>query len=148
MQVSCTVEGMTCGNCALTISRVLQNKGAKNVSANAASGEVNFSLLEGAEVAGMYDAIDSLGYRVVRDAEAGHEHHDHSQDVSWVFPLCIALTVPLLAHMWLPWPLLHQPLFQVALATPVFAIGWWQFGRSAVRSLMHGMPNMNVLILL
>ena len=41
--VSTVVEGMTCGNCALTISRLLEKKGMKNVSANAASGEVSFT---------------------------------------------------------------------------------------------------------
>ena len=151
MQISCTVEGMTCGNCALTISRVLERKGARNVSANAASGEVIFSLPEAGEMSGMYDAIDSLGYHVVRDDEEGgsaHAHHDHGAHAAWVFPLCIVLTLPLLAHMWLNWPLLHQPLFQMVVATPVFALGWWQFGGSALRSLQHRLPNMNVLILL
>jgi Cu+-exporting ATPase len=142
---------MTCGNCALTISRLLQGKGAKDVSANAASGEVHFTMPEGTEAVKLYDAIDSLGYRVVRDeagAEGAHAHHDHGHAAAWVFPLCIMLTIPLLAHMWLSWPLLHSPLFQAVLATPVFALGWWQFGKSAVRSVAHGLPNMNVLILL
>lgn len=152
--VSCVVEGMTCGNCALTISRLLKGKGAKDVSANAASGEVHFILPENTEAGTLYDAIDSLGYHVVREEEGAsaaagaHEHHDHGKGASWVFPVCILLTLPLLAHMWLDWPLLHQPLFQAALATPVFVLGWRQFGSSAIRSVMHRLPNMNVLILL
>ena len=148
--VSCVVEGMTCGNCALSISRLLQSKGAKDVSANAASGEVHFSVPDAAEAAPLYDAIDSLGYRVVREEEgaAAHDHESHGGAVAWIYPLCIVLTIPLLAHMWLDWPLLHSPLFQAALATPVFILGWWQFGRSAVRSVVHRIPNMNVLILL
>jgi Cu+-exporting ATPase len=148
MQTTCTVEGMTCGNCALTISKVLQGKGAQAVSANAATGEVSFKPPEGIEVDRLYDAIDSLGYHVVRGEDDHAHHHDHGDEVSWVFPLCIALTIPLLAHMWLDWPLLHNPLFQFVLTTPVFVMGWWQFGGTAIRSLRHGVPNMNVLILL
>ncbi len=152
MLTTCTVEGMTCGNCALSITRLLKSKGAGAVSANAATGEVSFTPPEGTEPTNLYDAIDSLGYRVVRDEEAAaadaHAGHHHGHSVEWVFPLCLILTLPLLAHMWLSWPLLHNPVFQAALATVVFGLGCWQFGKSAVRSLMHGLPNMNVLILL
>lgn len=150
MLTTCTVEGMTCGNCALSITRLLQSKGASTVTANAATGEVSFTPPEGTEPTKLYDAIDSLGYHVVRDEEASDAHagHHHAKGASWVFPLCLILTLPLLAHMWLNWPLLHQPIFQAVLATIVFGLGCWQFGKSAVRSLLHGLPNMNVLILL
>jgi Cu+-exporting ATPase len=146
---STTVEGMTCGNCALTISKVLEKKGATHVSANAASGEVHFSLSDAVDVDRVYDVIDDMGYRVVRhgqDAAASHEHeHDHSDTFLWI---CVALTVPLLLHMFIDWPLLHNPWFQFALATPVYGIGIYTFGSSAVRSLKHGLPNMDVLIVL
>ena len=59
--ISTVVEGMTCGNCALTISKLLERKGMKNISANAASGEVNFTIAEDADVSVVYDAIDGLG---------------------------------------------------------------------------------------
>ncbi len=149
---STTVEGMTCGNCALTISKMLEKKGAQNISANAASGEVHFSVKEDEDVTKVYDAIDSLGYHVVREGEGheGNDHHghDHGNDSTKLLLICAALTVPLLAHMFLSWPLLHNPLFQFILATPVFAIGCWMFAKSAWRSLLHGMPNMNVLIMI
>src|ERR1043165_5528027 len=149
MQTTCTVEGMTCGNCALTVSRLLEGKGAKAVSANAASGEVSFTAPEDVTLSKLYDVIDSLGYHVVRGDEDANVHSGHHGGAAeWVFPLCVALTIPLLAHMWLDWPLLHQPGFQLALAAPVFLLGWWQFGLSAVRSVVHRLPNMNVLILL
>lgn len=148
-QISCTVEGMTCGNCALSVSKVLRNKGATEVAANAASGEVHFVLPENTAVDSLFDAIDDLGYRVVRETDHPHDHaHDHGSNTSWIFPVCILLTIPLLAHMWLSWPILHNPVFQLVLATPVFLAGWQQFGGGAFRSLKHGLPNMNVLILL
>lgn len=35
---------------------------------------------------------------------------------------------------------------QLVLATPVFLLGVWHFGRSALASLRTGVPNMDVLI--
>lgn len=146
---STLVEGMTCGNCALTISKVLEKKGATHISANAASGEVHFSLAEAVDVERVYDVIDDMGYKVVRKGEgdsASHGHeHDHSDVFLWI---CVALTVPLLLHMFVGWHLLHNPWFQFALATPVYGIGLYTFGTSAVRSLKHRLPNMDVLIVL
>ena len=77
---STTVEGMTCGNCALTISKLLEKKGVKNIHANAASGEVNFTAAEEINVSQVYDAIDNLGYRVVREEDASSRvrHHDYT----------------------------------------------------------------------
>jgi Cu+-exporting ATPase len=145
-----TVKGMTCGNCALTISKLLEKKGATNVSANAASGEVNFTIPHEASVDKVYDAIDALGYHVVREELAGDEHaHHHSHDNTTLFLIiCAIFTIPLLAHMFSDWAVLHNPIVQLCLSTPVYAIGLYVFGRSAIRSLMHRLPNMDVLIVL
>lgn len=145
------VEGMTCGNCALTISKVLEKKGATNISANAASGDVSFTLSDTTDVNKVYDSIDDLGYRVVRekDADDGHAgHQEHKDYTTSYLIICAIFTLPLLAHMFVDWHLLHNPWVHFALATPVYAIGVWVFGRSAVRSLKHRMPNMDVLIIL
>ncbi len=145
---STTVEGMTCGNCALTISKLLEKKGAKNISANAASGEVNFTVVDAVNVDGIYDAIDGMGYRVVRDENAAGEQQG-KKDLSTIFFLtCVVFTIPLLLHMFTSWHLLHNPWVQLALSTPVYAIGVYVFGVSAVRSLRHRLPNMDVLIIL
>src|ERR1043165_2457781 len=146
---STVVEGMTCGNCALTISRLLEKKGAKNISANAASGEVNFTATEDINVSTVYDAIDGLGYRVVRgDGHAGHEDHDHADNSTLLLIICALLTLPLLAHMFSSWHVLHMPWVQFGLATPVYLIGAYEFVPSAFRSLKHGIPNMDVLIVI
>lgn len=148
-----TVEGMTCGNCALTISKVLEKKGATNVAANAASGEVSFTLIEETNVDRVYDAIDDLGYKVIRDeddnASAGMAHVHQNNDKTTTYLIISAiLTIPLLAHMFTDWHVLHNPWVQLALTTPVYIIGIVQFGVSAVRSLKHGIPNMDVLIII
>lgn len=147
------VEGMTCGNCALTISKVLEKKGAKNVAANAASGEVSFTVVEETDVDKMYDAIDDLGYHVVREEEGAEDtiphNHSHHTDRTTVYLIISAiLTLPLLGHMFTDWHVLHNPWVQLALSTPVYIIGLMQFGKSAVRSLKHGIPNMDVLIII
>lgn len=147
------VEGMTCGNCALTISKLLEKKGVKNISANAASGEVNFTAPDAMDVEGIYSAIDGLGYRVVREEEHGHDghaghHHDHKDNITPLLIINIVLTIPLLAHMFTSWHVLHMPWVQFALATPVYAIGCYLFMPSAYRSLKHGIPNMDVLIMI
>lgn len=141
---------MTCGNCALTISKLLEKKGATNISANAASGEVSFTIIEETDVNKVYDAIDGLGYKVVREAEnedavpiaKGKDYTTAYLIISAIF------TFPLLMHMFSSWHVLHNPWVQLVLSTPVFAIGLRQFGVSAVRSLRHGIPNMDVLIII
>jgi Cu+-exporting ATPase len=144
---------MTCGNCALTISKLLEKKGVKNISANAASGEINFTAPEAVDVEGIYNAIDGLGYKVVREDEHGHDahaghHHDHKDNITPLLIINILLTIPLLAHMFSSWHVLHMPWVQFALATPVYAIGCYLFMPSAYRSLKHRIPNMDVLIMI
>jgi P-type Cu+ transporter len=146
-----TVEGMTCGNCALSITKLLEKKGATQVMANAASGDVSFSLPEQENVDTYLNAIESLGYHVVRDEEgttAQSHPHNHTDVTSLLLWICVALTIPLLAHMFVSWHVLHQVWVQFALATPVFAIGCYVFAPSAFRSLKHGLPNMDVLIII
>jgi Cu+-exporting ATPase len=62
------------------------------------------------------------------------------------FYVSLAFTIPLLLHMVMPFPLLHDPLFQLLMATPVFLIGASHFGKSSWGSLKEGMLNMDVLI--
>jgi Cu+-exporting ATPase len=150
---SAIVKGMTCGNCALTISQLLAKKGMSDVSANAASGEVHFTAGENADINAAFDAIDGMGYHVVREEEntngASHTHdHSYAGSQDMLLPVCVLLTIPLLLHMFISWAPLHNPWVQLALATPVYAIGCYVFMGSAFRSLKHGLPNMNVLIML
>ncbi len=144
---STIVEGMTCGNCALTISKILEKKGATHIAANASSGDVSFTIDENASIAKVFDAIDELGYHVVREEkkDTGKKKTDTS---SFFLIFCILLTSVLLMHMFTDAAWLSMPWVQFALGTPVFAVGWYKFGVSAFRSVLHRMPNMNVLIML
>lgn len=146
---STNIEGMTCGNCALTISKLLEKKGATNISANAASGEVSFTIIEETDVNKVYDAIDGLGYKVVREDETNDMATTKGKDYTTAYLIISAVfTLPLLMHMFSSWHVLHTPWVQLVLSTPVYIIGLRQFGVSAVRSLRHGIPNMDVLIII
>lgn len=149
--VSAMVEGMTCGNCALTVSKLLEKKGLKNISANAASGEVSFTIAENADVETVYDAIDELGYHVIRQEEETADRQPvpgNLRKQTVLLLICAFFTLPLLLHMFSSWSLLHMPLVQFGLATPVYCIGMYVFFPSAWRSVKHGIPNMNVLIVI
>ena len=62
-KISWKVEGMHCANCALTINKFLQNKGARNISVNAIDGDVSFEVKD--EKPGQIaKGIESLGYKV------------------------------------------------------------------------------------
>lgn len=144
---SSIVEGMTCGNCALSVTKLLEKKGAVKVSVSAASGEVSFEIEEGVEVEKLYDAVDEIGYHVVRGEQvAASEPAKKETDVYYY--VCIVLTAVLLLHMVVSTSWLHLPWVQFVLSTPVFLIGWFKLGKGAINSVKHGMPNMNVLILL
>jgi len=148
----CKVEGMTCGNCALTISRFLEKRGMTDVSANAASGEVNFTAHQAIDVDTIYKGINDLGYKVIREEEAdphaGHHHGSHGNGKLKKLLIVSALfTAPLLLHMFLAHDhILNNPWVQLFLCLPVYGIGLWHFGGSSYRSLKNGVPNMDVLI--
>src|SRR5215212_9319705 len=59
------VEGMTCSNCALTISKYLQKEGLKDVSVNLIDGDVSFFPGENGKQEQIKKGIEGLGYKVI-----------------------------------------------------------------------------------
>ncbi|ASZ10893.1 cadmium-translocating P-type ATPase [Chitinophaga pendula] len=145
--ISCRVRGMNCTSCARTVSRYLEEKGMQDVNVSFATEELSFTLPIGADSKEVLKGIDQLGYQVVRP-EDKPSPTDFLRTLSFKFICCAIFTAPLLLHMWVDWPWLHNPVVQLALTTPVFAIGMWHFGRSAWRSLTNRMANMDVLVTL
>ncbi len=145
------VEGMTCSNCALTISNYLQRQGLKNVKVNPIDGKVSFEAEQVAEKK-LATGIEALGYRVAGNGHA-HEHEHGGAHMNFHlrrFFICLPFTLVLMMHMI---PALHfhwlmNPWVQFGLCLPVYIIGMDFFGRSAIKSLRNGIPNMNVLIAL
>jgi P-type Cu+ transporter len=146
------VEGMTCANCALTISNYLKKEGQQNVQVNPVSGEVIFELMEDpAKKVVLQKGIKDLGYRVVQEDDskpAAEKKEPMNRYLRYVL-ICAPFTLVLLLHMFEEWLHMHwlmNPWLQLGLCLPVYVVGMSYFGRSAIKSVQNGLPNMNVLI--
>jgi len=156
-KVNLKVEGMSCTNCALTIDKYLKSEGLQNVKVNFIGGDVSFEMNGNITQQKIEKGINSLGYHVHHEhGEHDHHGHDHSggslpfKNHLQRFWFCIIFTSPLMLHM-LPGFHIHvlmNPYVQLALTIPVYIVGMDFFGRSAIKSLFSGIPNMNVLIAL
>lgn len=145
------VEGMTCTNCALTVDKYLQSKGMKNVKVNFIGGDVSYEIPENIIAKDIVKGINGLGYHVTGN---GHQEEQKSKKFLSThlqrFWFCFVFTAPLMLHM-IPGvhiQALMNPYVQLGLTVPVFIVGMNFFGRSAIKSLWKGIPNMNVLIAL
>ncbi len=150
-KVSWKVEGMSCTNCALTIDKYLQGKGMQQVKVNFMGGDISFEMEPGLPKQDIAKGIEGLGYHVITGETTGKQKDkrifkNHFQR----FLFCIVFTAPLLLHM-VPGIHIHflmDPYVQLGLTIPVFIVGMDFFGRSAIKSVWKGIPNMNVLIAL
>jgi len=148
-KVDWKVEGMTCTNCALTINKYLEKEGLKDVKVNFIGGEVTFEMNETKSKDQLAKGIEDLGYHVVNEPQTTN-HKPQTKIFSnhlQRFLFCLPFTLVLMLHM-LPWHIhfLMNPWIQLVICIPVFLVGMGYFGVSAVKSLRHGIPNMNVLI--
>ncbi len=144
------VEGMSCTNCALGVQKTLEKEGFENVDVNFASGDVRFEVADEGRLPLAVKRIEELGYRVTEDNGSleGAKNKRKLAPIEKKFWFTAIFTVPLILHMFLPLPLLHNHIFQLVMTIPVFAVGFWHFGRSAWFSLRSGVANMDVLIFL
>ncbi len=145
------VEGMDCTNCALTIRRYLEKEGLSDVKVNFVDGDVAFALNGGPTVQEIRKGIEGLGYHVAGNIESNATTPSPRRinlHLRYML-ICLPFTLLLLLHMvhgWLGWHWLMNPWIQLALCLPVYITGMSYFGKSAVKSLRNGIPNMNVLI--
>ena len=150
-KVSWKVEGMSCTNCALTIDKYLSGKGLNQVKVNFIGGDISFEWDAATPKQDIAKGIEGLGYHVITGEKSDLQKDkrvfkNHFQR----FLFCMVFTSPLLLHM-IPGVHIHllmNPYVQLALTIPVFIVGMDFFGRSAIKSLFKGIPNMNVLIAL
>ncbi|MDP3666755.1 MAG: HAD-IC family P-type ATPase, partial [Sediminibacterium sp.] len=145
------VEGMSCTNCALTIDRYLHDNGMQEVKVNFIGGEVSFEKPLEIPKLEIARGIEGLGYHVITgDASDTQKDKRLFKNHFQRFLFCIVFTAPLMLHM-IPGAHIHllmDPYVQLALTIPVFLVGMDFFGRSAIKSVWKGIPNMNVLITL
>jgi len=142
--IELNVTGMQCNNCALSIHKLLEKKGLKDILVDFAGEEVKFSTADEAVLPGVIKDIEGLGFKVVDDL-AQHTVPFYEK-VENKFIFCLVFTVPLLLHMVLPWHFLQLPIVQLVLCLSVFIVGCLHFGKSAWGSIKGGVPNMDVLI--
>ncbi|MDC0201987.1 cation-translocating P-type ATPase [Flavobacteriales bacterium] len=135
------VKGMTCSNCAAGIQKHLISNGLQDVTVNFSTSEANFSSddISKNEVEKM---IESLGYSIKKESE---KEKMSLQEKLFYFSLFF--TLPLFSHMFLKdVDFLQNPLVQFLLCLPVYLVGTWFFGRSAISSIKSKSLNMDVLI--
>lgn len=143
--VTLKVEGMTCNSCAAGIGKSLQKAGFDKANASFISGEASFELPKNKTIDEARKTIERLGYSVKDDTELPETSGLSPIEKKFYFSL--AFTLPLFLHMFVPesW-FLNDPLVQLLLCLPVYAVGVFHFGRSAFGSIRAGMANMDVLI--
>ncbi len=152
-KVAWKVEGMTCSNCALSVSKVLQKQGMKEVQVNAITGDVQFeNVKEENELDVAKENIQGLGYHVVNEAgDIVPKKKKFLGTYLQKFWFTLPFTLVLMIGHWgmsFGFHFLHNAWLQMAICLPVFIVGMNFFGRSAIKSLSKGVPNMNVLIAL
>ncbi|MBI5917306.1 MAG: cadmium-translocating P-type ATPase [Bacteroidetes bacterium] len=142
--VELKVDGMDCASCAANITTFLERKGLKEVHVNFSTGEVRYTG-NGDEIplADVKDGIKKLGYQVVG------EDREPFWTLSRKLVFCAVFTVPLLlAHLLMMSGLhfLGNPWAQFGLCLPVYAVGFWHFGKTSFGALRNGTTHMDVLI--
>lgn len=65
--VELEVQGMTCNSCAMSVQRVLEKGGAKDVVVNYATNEAKFTKTPEVSMDTLVHNIEDLGYKVVKD---------------------------------------------------------------------------------
>jgi P-type Cu+ transporter len=144
------VEGMTCSNCSLTVTKYLEKEGNRNVKVNLLSGDVIFDKAGDKDLEQVIKGIEELGYSVKTDkVESARPSKKLFRNHLHRLLFCAAFTLPLMLHMldrWVHISWLMNPWVQLALCVPVYVVGMDFFGRSAIKSIRNRMPNMNVLV--
>ena len=149
-KVQWKVEGMTCSNCALTIHKFLEKQGLKEVKVSAIGGDVSFEMSESHTKEKLAKGIKDLGYKVAGEKELSRNKKRILSTPIERFWFCFPFTALLMVNM-IPGVNIHwlmNPWVQLGLTLPVYIMGMSFFGKSAVKSLRNGMPNMDVLIAL
>lgn len=142
------VEGIHCANCALSINKYLKQSGAQNISVNPIDGDVSFDINGNDTQHQLAKGMEGMGYKVASEEEGPAPKKPFLSSHLERFWVCLPFTLVLMLHM-IPGLHLHwlmNPWVQLALTLPVYIIGMRYFGRSAIKSLRNGIPNMNVLV--
>lgn len=157
-KVELKISGMSCAACAAKIEKKLSkldgvSKAAVNLATEKASVEFDSSDIKVSE---MIKAVQALGYdaekaeEVTRDREK-EQREKEIRKLKITLIISVILSSPLVAAMILSLlridvPYLHNPYFQLAIATPIQFIIGFRFYKHAFYALRTRSANMDVLI--
>ena len=157
-KINLAITGMSCAACSARIEKKLGRmpgitQAAVNLTTEKASVEYDPGVLG---VSDIVRAVESLGYGAIVEEEKSKDAEKAARDkeigtLKWTLVVSAVLSLPLVLGMLLSLfglniPLLHNPYFQLILATPVqFGIGY-RFYRHAFLALRAKSANMDVLI--
>ena len=157
-KITLNIGGMSCAACSASIDRVLNaeegiNKASVNLTTEKATVEFDSSKIDTAEIV---DRINAMGYtaEIPKDETRDTEKERREKEIKKLRIELIAsilLSSPLLLAMvfmliGVDTPFLHNPIFQLIVATPVQFIIGFKFYKNAYYALRSGSANMDVLI--
>lgn len=161
-RVDLGITGMTCAACAARIEKVLAGAAGVqqvnvNLATNRATVEYDAGQISPRQIKSLVDQVGYQAEVLESSRDADREKEARQQEIARLkrlFTISAIFSAPLFLIMLgmifrIPLPqVLHQPLTQFLLATPVqFYVGW-TFYRGAYQSLRSGSANMDVLVAL
>ncbi len=146
--VELQILGMDCPSCGAGIERALLKDGLTDARVDFSKHLLRVTPNEEFSLQQIIERIDQLGFKARPSENSLNETAREAKIIRWQIIISAIFTAPLLGHMFFNWHVLHEPLVQLFLSTPVLIIGLSRFGRSAVKSLQSGYPNMDTLIVL
>lgn len=144
-QYTVTVSGLNCTNCALSLEKHLKKIGALEPTVDFATGHTQFLLPFSLPPSQIIESISRLGYLVEGSEAPSHPYWSISLEKKITIS-SVSMILLMMGMILSPTSLLHSPIVQFCICLPTFLIGVEHFGRSAIRSLRSGVPNMDVLI--
>jgi P-type Cu+ transporter len=156
--VELNLTGMTCTSCANRIEKALQEQqGVHSATVNYAAEKAYIDFDPAIiNTSTMIRTVAEAGYQA-EAMESGNTDREkeireqETQKLKTTFIISLLLSLPLFMAMLvalfkLPLPFLHNPWFQLALATPVQFIIGWRFYKKSYSSLKAKSPGMDVLV--
>lgn len=157
------IEGMHCASCVRLIEQSLAKvAGVQEANVNFATGQATVTYLSSqANRRQLEEEINRTGYKAIRSDHSSPGQPDHQemareQEIKTLRPKIALGALVGLIIIWGTVPglinsapeIVRNPLFQLALATPVQFWAAWQFYRGTWKGLLHRSANMDTLIAL
>lgn len=154
MRSELKIDGMTCAACSGRIERVLaKTDGIEEINVNLTTETATVSfdqkLITNDEI---IDKIKKMGFGAeVYDESKENSNQREYRNLKIYLIFSIILTAPLILVMIASWfgihiMFLHDPIFQLILATPVQFIIGYRFYKPAFYAIKSKSPNMDVLV--